>query len=170
MIVYKDVLSGDEMISDSYKLESKGDGVMWEVQGKFVTVGVTEVNIGQNASAEGGEDDEGVNDEVQKVVDIIDAFRLQETNFTKKDFTTWLKNYMKKVKAYLEKSKPDRVEGFQKGMQDYVKTLLSNFDNYQFFMGVSCDPEAGLALAYYPDGESNPKFLFFVDGLKGEKL
>jgi hypothetical protein len=32
--------------------------------------------IGAKASAEGGGEDEGVNDEAKKVVDIIDTFRL----------------------------------------------------------------------------------------------
>jgi hypothetical protein len=38
--------------------------------------GPIDVDIGANASAEGGED-EGVDDTAEKVVDIIDTFRLQ---------------------------------------------------------------------------------------------
>lgn len=39
--------------------------------------GSVEVNIGANPSAEGGEEDEGVDDQAVKVVDIVDTFRLQ---------------------------------------------------------------------------------------------
>ena len=39
--------------------------------------GALDVDIGANPSAEGAEDDEGVNDEAVKVVDIVDTFRLQ---------------------------------------------------------------------------------------------
>ena len=39
--------------------------------------GAVDVDIGANPSAEGGEEDESVNDEAVKVVDIVDTFRLQ---------------------------------------------------------------------------------------------
>lgn len=45
--------------------------VQWVVQG------AVDVDIGANPSAEGGEDDEGVDDQTVKVVDIVDTFRLQ---------------------------------------------------------------------------------------------
>ena len=38
--------------------------------------GDVDVDIGANPSAEGGGDDEGVDSNTQKVVDLIDAFRL----------------------------------------------------------------------------------------------
>lgn len=45
--------------------------VQWVVQGAL------DVDIGANPSAEGGGDDEGVDDQAVKVVDIVDTFRLQ---------------------------------------------------------------------------------------------
>lgn len=39
--------------------------------------GAVDVNIGANPSAEGGDEDEGVDDSAVKVVDIVDTFRLQ---------------------------------------------------------------------------------------------
>lgn len=44
---------------------------------QWVEVGDVEVDIGGNPSAEGGEDGEGVDSSSKKVVDLIDAFRLQ---------------------------------------------------------------------------------------------
>ena len=44
---------------------------------QWVVQGAVEVNIGANPSAEGGEEDEGVDDQAVKVVDIVDTFRLQ---------------------------------------------------------------------------------------------
>ena len=44
---------------------------------QWVVKGALDVDIGANPSAEGAEDDEGVNDEAVKVVDIVDTFRLQ---------------------------------------------------------------------------------------------
>lgn len=44
---------------------------------QWVVQGAVDVNIGANPSAEGGDDDEGVDDQTVKVVDIVDTFRLQ---------------------------------------------------------------------------------------------
>eukprot|EP00274_Cyanoptyche_gloeocystis_P002585 CAMPEP_0196654704 /NCGR_PEP_ID=MMETSP1086-20130531/4426_1 /TAXON_ID=77921 /ORGANISM="Cyanoptyche gloeocystis , Strain SAG4.97" /LENGTH=170 /DNA_ID=CAMNT_0041986613 /DNA_START=85 /DNA_END=597 /DNA_ORIENTATION=- len=170
MIIYKDVFTGDEMISDSFKLKETEEGVVWEVEGKSISIGVGDINIGANASAEGDPEDEGVADEAQKAIDIVYSFRLQETQFDKKSFTLWLKGYMKKVKEYLEKNNASRVEPFQKGAQAYAKKLLGMYDNLQFFLGEQMEPEAGIAMAYYAEGASNPTFIFFKDGLKEYKV
>ena len=44
---------------------------------QWVVQGAVNVDIGANPSAEGGDDDEGVDDQAVKVVDIVDTFRLQ---------------------------------------------------------------------------------------------
>jgi len=44
---------------------------------QWVVQGAVDVNIGANPSAEGGGEDEGVDDQAVKVVDIVDTFRLQ---------------------------------------------------------------------------------------------
>lgn len=44
---------------------------------QWVVQGAVAVNIGANPSAEGGDEDEGVDDQAVKVVDIVDTFRLQ---------------------------------------------------------------------------------------------
>lgn len=41
-----------------------------------------DVDIGANPSAEGGGEDEGVDDQAVKVVDIVDTFRLQVRKLT----------------------------------------------------------------------------------------
>lgn len=44
---------------------------------QWVVKGAVDVDIGANPSAEGGGEDEGVDDAAVKVVDIVDTFRLQ---------------------------------------------------------------------------------------------
>lgn len=44
---------------------------------QWVVKGAVDVDIGANPSAEGGEEDEGFDNQVVKVVDIVDTFRLQ---------------------------------------------------------------------------------------------
>nr|ACG38039.1 hypothetical protein [Zea mays] len=66
MLVYQDLLSGDELLSDSFTYKELENGVLWEVEGKWVTQGPVDVDIGANPSAEGGED-ESVDDTAVKV-------------------------------------------------------------------------------------------------------
>lgn len=47
--------------------------LLWQ----WVVQGAVNVDIGANPSAEGGEEDEGVDDQAVKVVDVVDTFRLQ---------------------------------------------------------------------------------------------
>lgn len=53
---------------------------------QWVVQGAVNVDIGANPSAEGGDEDEGVDDQAVKVVDIVDTFRLQ-VSFSNKCFS-----------------------------------------------------------------------------------
>jgi hypothetical protein len=162
MLLYKDVLSGDEMLSDSYDVNEQE--IFLEVAGKWVTTGDISVDIGANASAE--EAPEELESAAKKVVDIVDAFRLQETSWDKKGFMGYIKLYMK---AVAEKLSPERKEAFMAAAPAAVKELLGRFSELQFFTGETGDLEASLAYAYYKEGATDPTFLFFKDGLKEVK-
>lgn len=116
-------------------------------------------------SEEGG----GVDEAAETVIDIVDSFKLSETSLTKKDFTTYIKGYLKRVLDHLQKTNPDRVEGFKAESAKLVKKILENFDDFQFFMSESNDFEASIVYAYYKDEETAPRFLYFKDGLVEEK-
>jgi hypothetical protein len=221
MLLYKDILSGDEMLSDSYAMEARPplicrrplfppsdlshararraahvqeSEIFYEVKGKWVVLGDIEVNIGANASAGAiavalrprtapaarppggaaahassveGEDAEELESSSKKVVDIVDAFRLQETTWDKKGFMGYIKGFMKKV---AEKLSAERKDKFMAEAPAAVKMLLGKFDELQFFTGESSDLEATLCYAYYKEGESDPTFLYFKDALKEVKV
>ncbi|KAF9595342.1 hypothetical protein IFM89_039189 [Coptis chinensis] len=57
MLVYQDLLTGDELLSDSFLYKEIENGIMWEVEGKWVVQGAVDVDIGANPSAEGGGED-----------------------------------------------------------------------------------------------------------------
>ncbi|AQK67710.1 Translationally-controlled tumor [Zea mays] len=176
MLVYQDLLSGDELLSDSFTYKELENGVLWEVEGKartsmlvhecnleWVTQGPVDVDIGANPSAEGGED-ESVDDTAVKVVDIVDTFRLQEQPpFDKKSFVSYIKKYIKNLTAVLE---PEKADEFKKGVEGATKFLLSKLKDLQFFVGESMKDEASVVFAYYKDGATNPTFLYFSHGLK----
>ena len=113
MLLYLDVFSHDEIISDSYTMTWIFDGVGAECESQYIGVGGENIDVGCGNAFGGGGDDEGV--ETEKVLDVIDSFKYQETSFTKGQFTTHIKGYMKKVKEHLTKNKPERVDAYMKG-------------------------------------------------------
>ena len=65
--------------------------------------------------------------------------RLVETGFgSKKDYTVYLKDYMKKVVKYLEDNgRGGEVEEFKKNINGVMKELLGKFKDLQFFTGIN---------------------------------
>ena len=63
--------------------------------------------------------------------------RLVETGFgSKKDYTVYLKDYMKKVVKYLEENDmKDQVASFKANISKVMKELLGKFKDLQFFQG-----------------------------------
>lgn len=116
------------------------------------------MDIGANPSAEGGGDDEGVDDQAVKVVDIVDTFRLQvalssitlalvydavctlflclhsmcfwqeQPPFDKKQFVTFMKRYIKNLSAKLD---AEKQEEFKKNIEGATKYLLGKLKDLQ---------------------------------------
>ena len=167
MLVYQDLLTGDELLSDSFPYKEVHNGVLWEVDGKWVVQGAVDVDIGANPSAEGGGEDEGVDDQTVKVVDIVDTFRLQEQPpFDKKQFVTWVKRYIKMLTPKLE---GEKQEEFKKNIEGATKFLLSKLSDLQFFVGESMHDDGVLVFAYYKEGATDPTFIYFAHGLREVK-
>ncbi|XP_054520760.2 translationally-controlled tumor protein isoform X1 [Pan troglodytes] len=171
MIIYRDLISHDEMFSDIYKIREIADGLCLEVEGKMVSR--TEGNIddsliGGNASAEGPEG-EGTESTVITGVDIVMNHHLQETSFTKEAYKKYIKDYMKSIKGKLEEQRPERVKPFMTGAAEQIKHILANFKNYQFFIGENMNPDGMVALLDYREDGVTPYMIFFKDGLEMEK-
>ncbi|KAL2109834.1 hypothetical protein VUR80DRAFT_1918 [Thermomyces stellatus] len=170
MIIYKDIITDDEILSDSYDLKEVG-GVVYEADCAMINEGAVDVDIGANASAE--EPDEGVEDQVQKVNNIVYSFRLQPTSFDKKSYLAYLKGYMKAVKAKLqEKGAPEEeVKAFEAGAQKFVKeTILPNFKDYEFYIGESMNPDGMVILLNYRDDGVTPYVTIWKHGCTEMKV
>jgi len=172
MRIYKDIFTGDEMFSDTYKMKLIDD-VIYEVYGKVVTRKNGDIQIdGFNPSAE--EADEGTDENVESGVDVVLNHRLQETYAfsDKKSYTIYLKDFMKKLVANLEEKSPDQVEVFKTNMNKVMKDILCRFKDLQFFTGESMDIEGLVGLMEYReiDGKSVPVLMFFKHGLEEEKF
>merc|ERR1712062_672365 len=171
MKIYEDVFTGDEMFSDTYPIKLV-ENCLWELTGKHISRTQDDIQLaGSNASAE--EADEGTDAASESGVDIVLNHRLVETGFgSKKDYTVYLKDYMKKVIAYLEENDmKDQVDGFKKNIQAVMGDLLKKFKDLQFFTGESMNPDAMILMVEYRDvdGEERPIIMGFKHGLREVK-
>ncbi|KAK6632149.1 hypothetical protein RUM44_007179 [Polyplax serrata] len=160
------------MFSDTYKIKLV-DEVLYEVTGKLIQRKMNDIQLeGANPSAE--EENEGTDEAVESGVDIVLNHRLCETYAfgDKKSYTSYLKDYMKKLVSKLEESSPDQVEVFKTNMNKVMKDILGRFKELQFFTGESMDIDGMVGLMEYReiDGESVPVMMFFKHGLKEEKF
>lgn len=170
MLIFTDIFSNDELFSDAFDIKEV-DGAVYEVDAAMIKVkSGADVDIGANPSAEGGDDDGAADDDVLQVNNVVYNSRLQETSFDKKSYVTYIKGYMKKVKQYLQENNPDEVEAFEKGATAYVKKIIGNFKDYEFFTGESMDPEGMVPLVNWREDGTTPYVIFWKHGLKSVKI
>ncbi|KAM6934349.1 translationally-controlled tumor protein homolog [Xenentodon cancila] len=169
MIIYRCIISGDEMFSDVYKVKESENGIFYIVEGKTIsrTEGFDDSLISANASAE--EASESNESATVSGVDIILNHKLQETGFDKKGYLAYIKEYLKAVKVKLQETNPDRVDTFMTDVTAEIKKVVGNIKNYQFFTGESMNPEGMVGLLDYREDGVTPFMLFFKDGLEVEK-
>ncbi|KAM3134539.1 hypothetical protein pb186bvf_013353 [Paramecium bursaria] len=171
MKLLTDAFSDAEIVSDSFGIVELFDGFAGEIDSKLLVKNAVQVDVGAGGEFGGkDEDDEGVDDQAVKVNNVLDAFHYAETQFAKADYVNYFKSYIKKVKAYLEEKKPQRVAAYQAGAQQFIKWVLSKFDDFQFYCPENYDMENHIILAYYKEGNEAPTFIYLLDGLKEVKL
>lgn len=166
----QDLITGDEIISDTYNLKEV-DGVAYEADCKKITVGGESFDIGANPSADDG-GEEGADDAAEQVIDVVHSFRLNSTQFDKKSYVTHLKDYMKKVKAALKEkgASDDEVKEFETGAQAFVKKIIANIKDYDFYIGESMDPDGMVVLLNYREDGVTPYVTVWKHGLSEMKV
>ncbi|EDX16264.1 GD10031 [Drosophila simulans] len=142
MKIYKDIITGDEMFADTFKMKLVDD-VIYEVYGKLIT---------------------RQRDDIRR---LTERFAFGD----KKLYTLYLKDYMKKVLAELEEKSPDQVDIFKTNMNKAMTDILGRFKELQFFTGESMDCDGMVALVEYRkiNGDSVPVLMSFKHGLEEEK-
>lgn len=167
MIIYKDVFSGDELLSDAYPIKEV-DGAVLEADCAMVKVGGENIDIGANPSAEDAAED--VEDGSETVNNVVHSFRLQQTGFDKKSFVSYIKGYMKAVKGKLQETDPEAIPAFEKGAQAYVKKVIGSFKDWEFFVGESMDPDAMVVMLNYREDGVTPFVAIWKHGVTEEKI
>jgi len=175
MKIYKDILTGKEIFSDTYKIKLV-DEVVYEVYGTYLTGRKgAEIKLdGANASADGQDEDEGGEIVGETGVDIVLNHQLEETFFDKKTYLTYLKDYMKKITEKLEATDKSQVDVFKTNINKYMKDILGRFKDLQFYTGaggMNDDGDGMAAIIEYRDidGKNIPVLMAFKHGLEEEK-
>ncbi|XP_061923456.1 translationally-controlled tumor protein homolog isoform X1 [Entelurus aequoreus] len=168
MIIYRDIISNDELFTDVYKITDTP--IFYEVEGKHITMAHGDIDgslIGANASAE--EAAEGTDSSSVSGIDVVLHNKLQQTTFDKKSYMGYIKEYMKKIRANLEKTNPERLEKFMADSNSEIKKLIPEIKNLQFFTGESMNPDGMVVILDYREDQVTPFLRFFRDGLVEEK-
>jgi len=93
MIIFKDILNDGELCSDALPSTTMAGGAVVVYESKKVQVGGMEINTGGNASKE--EAEEGVEDEVKTVINLVDSHSLQPIKLEKKEYIALQNAYWK---------------------------------------------------------------------------
>ncbi|EHY56392.1 hypothetical protein HRR83_002527 [Exophiala dermatitidis] len=175
MIIYRDIITGDEIVSDATKIIDAGNG-LWEIDGRMIKKGQENFVLeGANPSAEeedeGGADDGGDN---QPVLDLADQFRLQkmEGGMSKKAYQSELKKYMKALTEKLkEKGVPEEdIKKFQSEAPAAAKKILANWDNYDIYQGESMAENGMYVLVDFREDGMTPYATVWKWGLEEYKV
>jgi len=177
MIVYKDLISGDEMMTDAFPRnpvhDNDGNVVegLFEVESSMHVKGADNIDIGCG-NAFGGEEE--TNDgSVEKVNNIVDSFTYTEVPFgNKSELKEYLKDYVRSIRAKLKESgtpQPE-IKEFMSQAPKMVVFLLGKFSDMETFVGENMDAEGGMAFAYYKDEAHFPTFVYIAKGLVSEKF
>jgi len=180
MIVFKDFLTEDELLTESYPFEVIYDGAIYRVVGKMTTetLKIDDSMFGGNKSAEGCDEDEGADDAATSSgIDVVVHHRLQDFSMPKKEFKATIKDYIKLVGKRTMEECPDEMDSFKKGCDAFIKEVFGSYDDWDIYVGESlgggesCMP----IMCKWEDldikgaTENRPVFYYFKHGLKREK-
>lgn len=178
MIIYKDIVSGDEIISDSWKLNDVDD-VVYEVDCKMVTLGAENIDIGANPSAEEGGDD--LDESTKQVNDVVHSFQLSpmfdgasKVYPDMKALSSQLKTYLKALVGKLKEEKgwdDAKINDFKTKVQGYfMKSIKPNFKDLDIYTGSTMTPEGMLVYLNYREDGVTPYLIIWKHGLSEEKV
>jgi len=169
MIVYRDIISGDELFTDTIKFEVI-EGVLFKVRCRMIKVVESgDYNIGANASQE--EQAEEMEADVQQGLDLVLRMKLEEAApfGKKKDYMVYLKDYCKALNKHEDISDEDKAL-LKDNLQKSLKPLLENFKNLVFYNGESRNPESMLAILNWENDDSEAYMYFIKQGCVEEKV
>lgn len=174
MIIFKDLMSGDELFTEASKPKLTDDGAMFQFNTRYVTVKVgEEVKLeGANPSAEEPSDDGGTEVEMRTDFDFVINNRLQQYPISsKKDVQAYFKGYFKALMEYLKEKGEDesKINEIKDMLKAKVPEWIAKYDNLSFFQGESsAENPLCVMVEWNEDGTSGTAYAWRC-GLKEEK-
>ena len=168
------------MTSDTFQMTVEYDDAIYRVPSKNRPkddLGDVDIGCGDEFAKGEGAEDPAPQQGVEMVLDVVANHDLKQVNMSKKEFMAYIKDYFKKIIAYLEEhDQKDRVEGFKKGAQAFIKFIVPKFDEVELYTGANGENDdgeivGGVCISYWEDESApGPIFYFFKDGLKAEAV
>ena len=164
--LYKCAYSNCELFSDAFPTTEIYNGFVFSVKSSIVDKEAMKFDMG---------DCDEVEDKAQRVNDIADGFHYNQVQFTKPQFTMWLKPYVKKLAEKVKEENPENEEKqklFQKSCGELAKFVLGKFDDCEFYLNEDNDMDGAVVIGFWEDAsvDKGPTFLFFKDALRREKI
>lgn len=173
MIVYKCVITGDEMTSDAYKISPLPDQpLLWKVSSRAGKEEEPEVVLGEEeAPSEGSGSDVDIGEgEESDVIDIVDGPRLQNIeSFVKtnlEDFKDAMKGFTEAARGKMEQGR----EEFEGGLERALQYLYDNLQDFEIYVGESMNKKASLGFLNYEEDGVTPFVIFFRHALVTEEF
>merc|ERR1711931_130842 len=160
MKLYKDIFTGKDVCTDSFKVELVDD-LYYKFCGKYIVedLSVDGALLGANKSEEA--EDEEEEDNKRLIADLVTANCLVEANcriISKKDFKDWIKEYAANLIKKVGEKDTERADFLKKNLPLFVKDILGKFKEIRFYASKDdeLDLEGGLIYLEQPgtkDGE-----------------
>jgi hypothetical protein len=184
MLLYADLVTGDELATDALPMKELDGGIL-EIESERVVVGGEDIDIGRGNQFGGGDPEEGADDAAETVINIVHSHSLKLANITKAEYKALIKAYWPRLKEKIEKQINDAESDYEKNqakeaynkfkanfpkLKEFVnETIVKNFDEFEFYTGESQDLEGMLIPARYVGEAVAPTLYMFLDGLRVEK-
>lgn len=170
MRIYRDVITNTEVVCDNDVPFAEQGDIVYVVKGRYIEIGGEDYGISANVEEDAAEGATGeLAEGRERVVDIVHNNRYTETSYDKASYMAHIKGYMKQLLEKIEDA--DAKKAFQVNAATFVKGVLKELDEYQFFIpeGNEEDPDNGMIVLCKWDGET-PYFYMWKDGLKGMRV
>ena len=157
------------MLSDTFQMTLDYEDAIIKVPSKNRPkddLGKVDIGCG-NAFGGGEAEDEqpaAGGEAVEMVLDVVANSELKQVNMSKKEFMAFIKDYFKKIIAYLEENgKKDRVDGFKKGAQAFIKFIVPKYDEIELYTGANGENEDGEIVDMYRDKSGHHSSAIFEE-------
>eukprot|EP00656_Telonema_subtile_P001574 TRINITY_DN1068_c0_g1_i5.p2 TRINITY_DN1068_c0_g1~~TRINITY_DN1068_c0_g1_i5.p2 ORF type:complete len:174 (+),score=55.06 TRINITY_DN1068_c0_g1_i5:232-753(+) len=172
MLVYKCIVTDSEITTDADNDDAEFLwGNTWKkVPGKYRTIGGDDFELeGANASAEEVAEDGSA--ETEQVIDKVHDFRLQPMEYTKKEYMSYAKGFLKKCIMHLkENDRADEVADFKSNIQESLKAITAEWNEYCCYVDEDYNCEGATVLCRYEGADgATPHFYYLMAGFKETK-